>query len=91
LRLALIWIERHPAGGPTGPEVATTNPATTTTNVSDETPAANDSDINLALLQQSFTAGVDEAPRRIVRENRREVVAREDLSDFLLKTEVAQQ
>lgn len=86
---AIIWFDRHPTAV-LSPEMAiATQPAKSTSEPA--TSNNNDPETNLALLQQSFDAGSDEIPRRAVRDNRREVVARDDLSDYLLKTEVSPQ
>jgi anti-sigma factor RsiW len=86
---AIIWIERRPATAPADNQIATaTQPSTKS---SDEEPIANDPESNLAMLQQSFATGSDEMPRRVLRDIRRDATPREDLSDYLLKTEVGQQ
>jgi hypothetical protein len=83
---AIIWVERRPAVDPGGSQIASTQAAPPKY---DDGSASNDSEVNLALLQQSFDAGSEEVPRHSARDNRRQfVAANEDLSDYLLKTEV---
>lgn len=62
-----------------------------TTDKSNVVPALNDSDDNFALLRQSFSTGFEQGPRRAAPDGRPEVASRDDLSDYLLKTEVGQQ
>jgi hypothetical protein len=83
---AIIWVERRPAADPGDRPLAITQPAT---QKYDDGSTSNDSEVNLALLQQSFDAGSEEIPRHSTRDSRRQVAAaNDDLSEYLLKTEV---
>jgi hypothetical protein len=86
---ALIWIEHRPANSAEN-EVAIHGPATLP-KPTDDTAAANDSDTNLALLQRSFSPGFEPTARRTVPEFKLESTSHDDLSDYLLKTEVGPQ
>ena len=81
---ALIWVEHRPATS--DPLAIHTAPPTSATSPDD-----TDSDTNLALLQQSFSTGFEQPQRRMVPDIRPEASARDDLSDYLLKTEVGPQ
>jgi hypothetical protein len=86
---AIIWVERRPAVDPRDSQIATTQAAPPKY---DDGSASNDSEVNLALLQQSFDAGSEEIPRHSAHDNRRQVAAaNDDLSEYLLKTEVSPQ
>jgi anti-sigma factor RsiW len=83
---ALIWVQRQPASS--HPPLVVNAPGVTqpTTKASFEDPSSNNSN-DLALLQQSFAAGADEISQHSRSELRREQIAKDDLSDYLLKTE----